>query len=416
LNGLYGYGVDTYGVGLGDYDEEHITIDVVNGIRMFDAAGLKLVHLDKTGDLILGYVATNKSNLFWDVSEGRLNFRGGTGGTDIQAYIDTDGSLVAGGGDMKIDSTGFQLNITAAFGDGRSIRWINTSDNEIARLFGYWNTGVSQEIFLQTLGQEAYGGASLLGLGSAGGIATLGAGIDGGGATRALIAEHDPAGTGISWSYAREHFKVGQGLHVGNINATSPTDDVISCDGDGRFAGGLAVGSSTANPGTSDLRVGGGVYIGATTTDAPTGELQLTGSITQSTAIWGRWRRETDTTLTTSTPYTIVWLTEDADTDAMWSSGTQIAPNTSGTYIVSCNVQFDSNGSAGMRRVILRRNGSTNIGTMQIDGLTGADTWVLAVGMYTWNGSTDYVVAEVQQNSGSNLDMLHADISIARIA
>ncbi len=36
LNGLYGYGVDTYGAAFGDYEEAYMTIDPTSGIRFFD--------------------------------------------------------------------------------------------------------------------------------------------------------------------------------------------------------------------------------------------------------------------------------------------------------------------------------------------------------------------------------------------
>lgn len=46
------------------------------------------------GDVLLGDNSPGASNLFWDRSTGRLNFRGGT---TVNAYIDTDGTLTATG-------------------------------------------------------------------------------------------------------------------------------------------------------------------------------------------------------------------------------------------------------------------------------------------------------------------------------
>lgn len=47
------------------------------------------------GDLMMGDNSTGKANLYWDVSTGRLNFRGGT---TVNTYIDTDGTITAIGG------------------------------------------------------------------------------------------------------------------------------------------------------------------------------------------------------------------------------------------------------------------------------------------------------------------------------
>jgi hypothetical protein len=58
------------------------------------------------GDLMLGDNSTSKANMYWDVSTGQLKFRGGT---TVQAYIDTDGSVVAGAGAVKINSSGISI-------------------------------------------------------------------------------------------------------------------------------------------------------------------------------------------------------------------------------------------------------------------------------------------------------------------
>jgi hypothetical protein len=49
--------------------------------------------LDSSGNATLGQVATNKANVYWNASNNRLEFRGGSSGTAVQSYIDVDGSL-----------------------------------------------------------------------------------------------------------------------------------------------------------------------------------------------------------------------------------------------------------------------------------------------------------------------------------
>lgn len=63
------------------------------------------------GDMLLGDNSSGQANLFWDKSAGRLNFRGGTA---TAVYLDTDGALTAGDGDVRLDGNG--LTITAGAG------------------------------------------------------------------------------------------------------------------------------------------------------------------------------------------------------------------------------------------------------------------------------------------------------------
>jgi hypothetical protein len=141
LNGLYGYGADTYGFAAGKYSDttSWISADATNGFRIlrgstilgqWEADGdfflgtgvgtaattnIAVFNSDQTynsesvgtGDLLLGDNSANKANILWDKSAGRLNFRGGTTTT---AYIDTTGKLTAGGGNVMLDSAGIKIN------------------------------------------------------------------------------------------------------------------------------------------------------------------------------------------------------------------------------------------------------------------------------------------------------------------
>jgi len=57
-----------------------------------------------SGDAMLGSNTSGKANLKYDAAAGRLNFRGGT---TTQAYVDTNGSIVAGGGNVGMDANGY---------------------------------------------------------------------------------------------------------------------------------------------------------------------------------------------------------------------------------------------------------------------------------------------------------------------
>lgn len=78
-----------------------------------------------SGDLMIGN--TSNSNFFIDISTGRINIRGGT---TVEAYIDTDGSIVAG--DVEINSNGIKIyNVSAVFGfdNADTLDFFSSSDN-----------------------------------------------------------------------------------------------------------------------------------------------------------------------------------------------------------------------------------------------------------------------------------------------
>ncbi len=79
-----------------------------SGIEMYSNS-IKVVDIANDGDFTFGEVAASKANIFFDRSEGRLNFRGNT---TVQAYVDTDGSIVAGGGNVTINSDGITADIS----------------------------------------------------------------------------------------------------------------------------------------------------------------------------------------------------------------------------------------------------------------------------------------------------------------
>ncbi len=58
------------------------------------------------GDMLIGDNSASKANILWDYSEGQLLFRGGT---TAAAYIDTDGSLTAGSGNIVADADGITI-------------------------------------------------------------------------------------------------------------------------------------------------------------------------------------------------------------------------------------------------------------------------------------------------------------------
>jgi hypothetical protein len=116
LNGGWGYGAETYGFAAGEYaaGKAWVSVDPTNGIRI----GLHSVingQWDTSGNLALGQVATNSGNAFWNNSNKRFEFRGGAGGTAVQAYVDTSGTFVMSSAEVS-GSLAVTGNISAAAG------------------------------------------------------------------------------------------------------------------------------------------------------------------------------------------------------------------------------------------------------------------------------------------------------------
>lgn len=167
LENIYGYGVTAYGAAFGRYanDSSFLTADATNGIRILKrAAGANTVlaqwamdgaitigevaagqsnvlisagaialrvnttetiKLYSTGAAVFGQVATGKGNAYWNPSNNRLEFRGSTNGTVVQAYVDTDGSIVAGTGAVALNASGIRMTLpTLQFSH---LKWIDSA-------------------------------------------------------------------------------------------------------------------------------------------------------------------------------------------------------------------------------------------------------------------------------------------------
>jgi len=88
LNGLYGYNSNTYGSAFGKYasGQPNITIDSTNGIR-FRNYTTQLAQWDVSGNILIGEVGTNKSNVY--LTAGAVKLRNNT--TDL-ITLNADGT------------------------------------------------------------------------------------------------------------------------------------------------------------------------------------------------------------------------------------------------------------------------------------------------------------------------------------
>jgi hypothetical protein len=101
LHGLYGYGSDTYGVGLGKYADasSFVTVDSTNGVRMMYRSGgvnTQLAQWATSGVITVGEVANSKSRI--EISSGAVKMitRSGAGVDGTTMTLDTSGYLRIG--------------------------------------------------------------------------------------------------------------------------------------------------------------------------------------------------------------------------------------------------------------------------------------------------------------------------------
>jgi hypothetical protein len=88
------------------------------------------------GDALFGDNSEGSSNIKWDASEGQWQFRVGT---TVQVYMDTDGTIKAGGGDVTIDQWGVtfenqegQLAFKDTSGDDQTIAIYSDGNDYLA--------------------------------------------------------------------------------------------------------------------------------------------------------------------------------------------------------------------------------------------------------------------------------------------
>lgn len=129
LNGLYGYGKDVTGVGLGKYQSTYLTIDPTNGIRMY-LGSTQRVNLASDGSFWFGGATANRLAY---TSAGALELYRGTtkvinfptsGNAQIVGNLDvtSPGKISAGSGGVWLDSAGLGMDYTIGTA-ASSVNW-----------------------------------------------------------------------------------------------------------------------------------------------------------------------------------------------------------------------------------------------------------------------------------------------------
>lgn len=121
LNGLYGYGSNTPGIGLGEYEagKTHITIDSTNGYRIFNGLSTVIGQWDASGIITVGQVAAGQDNIL--ISAGALSIRNNT---TTRINLAADGSGFLANNNIAWDTSG---NLTVS-GNATIAGWsVNSS-------------------------------------------------------------------------------------------------------------------------------------------------------------------------------------------------------------------------------------------------------------------------------------------------
>lgn len=99
------------------------------------------------GDMLIGDNSASKANILWDKSAGRLLLRGGT---STKLYLGTDGTLVSGSNDVRLNDDGLTIGNCDVDATTQKVKWINsalTVEHGTMQVFYDGTSGVDTMIF-----------------------------------------------------------------------------------------------------------------------------------------------------------------------------------------------------------------------------------------------------------------------------
>jgi hypothetical protein len=94
------------------------------------------------GDVLLGDNSEGAANLLWRQNDGRIYIRGGQ---DVQATIDTDGSIIAGAGNLRLNQYGIAItaDLAGALEEESAYRFTDDQGNTVSALYGYYSSEIN---------------------------------------------------------------------------------------------------------------------------------------------------------------------------------------------------------------------------------------------------------------------------------
>ena len=221
-----------------------------------------------SGDMMIGDNSASMANIFWDQSQSKLLFRGGTASA---AGIDSDGKIEAGGGTITLDEEGHHILITTAYDDTRGVQFV--SGGSVHSMFqGYTETTLNHARIIAAsfaskdtivnLESNAPNGQQAAVLLSAQVVTQDNAALTITSQSAGGKATFNNADVYVdeSGASANGDVRIKGGLYVGSIGVDPDTDD-IWCDGE-----------VSSDGGTTRWDMGG--Y--TNTTDTATGHIKIT--------------------------------------------------------------------------------------------------------------------------------------------
>jgi hypothetical protein len=121
---------------------EYVKVSAASGIEIF-GGGTRTIWLDASGNATFGQVGANLGNMYWNNTSNRVEFRGGATGLTIEAYINTDGKIYCGGGDVQLGTGGIKIDCgtPAAYGTGSVNFYGGIFTTQIGAISGGYSTG-----------------------------------------------------------------------------------------------------------------------------------------------------------------------------------------------------------------------------------------------------------------------------------
>ncbi|MCI0644092.1 MAG: hypothetical protein L0346_04335 [Chloroflexi bacterium] len=186
------------------------------------------------GDMLIGDNSASKANILWDKSAGQLLFRGGTAAA---AYIDTDGSVTAGGGVVFLDADGVTVTAEPSTtpDDLNAYKFEDEGGAIIGGLYMLAPAG-SNRLQLYAPEQASHDSEIDLFVGAPSGQdASLNVNVDAGSKAMSFIMVNDSTNAFFIFDgdYARfdaMDVRVDGGVYIGGIG-TDPADDSLTVDG-----------------------------------------------------------------------------------------------------------------------------------------------------------------------------------------
>ena len=314
------------------------------------------------GDLLIGDNSADKANMFWDKSTGKFQFRGGT---TMQVEIGTDGSLLAGDGDVILGAGGITILADTLLPNRNSyIRWVDALSDTRMRI------GTLDDVSNNVALIHVDGGLNNY---------------------LSIRARYDTS------NYTSLE-----------ICGSSGIDGYALIRIDGAGVPQLHVGPSTITIGGAvDLRIGGGLYVGSTSTDPDADCLHLDGSIKKSTALGCRARRSIIQSLTNNTVGKLLWDTQVHDTDEGFApTSTRLYAKHAGYYMAGGGFGGGAVTAAVAFRVgaYVKKNDSTYLGNSEMISKAG-EYWTVGVATGMFHMAVDdYVEVCYYHNRGSNIN------------